>query len=295
MGRKWNPALYEDVCPIDCELADGPLPLAVIEVSAHFKEVHGLLYALIERNEVSDRVYRLTDEVIRLNSASYTAWDWRRRCFPIEELEFEMEFTADWIQSSPKNYQVWYHRRWLIDNHCRDNIESEQLFLSSILELDAKNYNCFSHRVFLFDLSTKLDCDLETLVSAEIAFTTTLIDKDIRNNSAWSYRRHAWKQGMSYDIVADEIRFTLDRISLAPHNESAWIYLRSLNGWQAFPNIFETASQFTSNRFAVQTLLELAIYHKQTAEIRRLLTLLETHVDPLRSNYWRFVAKSLSL
>jgi hypothetical protein len=58
--------------------------------------------------------------VIHANSASYTAWEWRWRCLAGapgcaggRSLAAEARWLADLAAASPKNYQLWNHRRRL--------------------------------------------------------------------------------------------------------------------------------------------------------------------------------------
>lgn len=58
------------------------------------------------------------EQVIHMNSASYTAWEWRWRCLDAagcapEALAAEARLLADLAAASPKNYQLWNHRRRL--------------------------------------------------------------------------------------------------------------------------------------------------------------------------------------
>ncbi len=57
-------------------------------------------------------------QVIHMNSASYTAWEWRWRCLEAlaggeAALAAEARFLAALAADSPKNYQLWNHRRRL--------------------------------------------------------------------------------------------------------------------------------------------------------------------------------------
>lgn len=55
-----------------------------------------------------------------------------------------MKYIQNVIEKNPKNYQVWHHRRvlveWLED-------PSQELFLTeAVLAQDAKNYHAWQHR-----------------------------------------------------------------------------------------------------------------------------------------------------
>lgn len=48
------------------------------------------------------------------------------------------------IGENPKNYQVWYHRRFLVN--ALDDGTAELPFTKAILTMDSKNYHAWSHR-----------------------------------------------------------------------------------------------------------------------------------------------------
>ena len=51
-------------------------------------------------------------QVIYVNSADYTAWAYRWQCLEqLGSLESEMPFIHEMASRSPKNYQLWNHRR----------------------------------------------------------------------------------------------------------------------------------------------------------------------------------------
>lgn len=60
------------------------------------------------------------------------------------DLGQELDYTEEIISRNPKSYQVWHHRRviveWLNDG-------SKELDLTErILDMDAKNYHAWQHR-----------------------------------------------------------------------------------------------------------------------------------------------------
>ena len=58
----------------------------------------------------------LTADVIEQNSANYTAWAYRRRCLVALQcsLTDELEFAERIAVDTPKNYQLWHHRRAIV-------------------------------------------------------------------------------------------------------------------------------------------------------------------------------------
>ncbi|CAN0389066.1 unnamed protein product, partial [Discosporangium mesarthrocarpum] len=84
----------------------------------------------------------------------------------------------------------------------------------------------------------------------ELAFTDTLINSDLRNNSAWNHRWFAVNHtdGTSWYRVTDEVvrketEYALAFAALAPSNESPWNYVRGFfkKGWSYsdFPKVKE--------------------------------------------------------
>eukprot|EP01084_Bolivina_argentea_P217941 369945_1 len=106
---------YQDLTPIFQD--DGPNPIVAIRYPKKFKEVHNYFRAVVHKNEISKRALKLSQKVIELNAANYTAWQFRRECiFKLKEDLFdELEFSKGIAEQSPKNYQLWWHRRIIIE------------------------------------------------------------------------------------------------------------------------------------------------------------------------------------
>ncbi|XP_026190666.1 uncharacterized protein LOC34618063 [Cyclospora cayetanensis] len=88
---------------------------------------------------------------IEANSGDYTSWYLRRRYFSLnpEALdEEELRYCREVCLASIKNYQAWFHRRWLLQRlppSCF-SIEEELDSLKEASSLDLKNYSCWAHR-----------------------------------------------------------------------------------------------------------------------------------------------------
>mmetsp|Transcript_4952 Transcript_4952/g.13425 ORF Transcript_4952/g.13425 Transcript_4952/m.13425 type:complete len:239 (-) Transcript_4952:580-1296(-) len=177
-----NEELWRDVTPLSTVLDEGPHPVVEIDTSPQFRRAHALLYALLSAGERSQRALDLTREVIHLNNANYTAWHYRRQILEGMEGEWdladELAFSEEWIFDSPKSYQVWQHRRWLVEKAADPSKELE--VCASVLNNDAKNYNAWSHRQWVVRTYG--------LWAAELAFAEAMLQEDFRNNSAWNHR-----------------------------------------------------------------------------------------------------------
>lgn len=98
---------WADVEPIPQD--DGPRPAVAIAYSRDFSHAMGLLRAALQRNELSHRSLRLTERVIAMNAANYTAWHFRRLCVQSlgASLDAELDWLDDMAELHAKNYQVW--------------------------------------------------------------------------------------------------------------------------------------------------------------------------------------------
>lgn len=79
----------------------------------------GYFRAILVKDELSERAYDLTKEVLRNNPGDYHAWQHRRRCIDAlgiptaKELEFLNSVGVD----LEKNFQIWHHRRCIMEIH----------------------------------------------------------------------------------------------------------------------------------------------------------------------------------
>jgi protein farnesyltransferase/geranylgeranyltransferase type-1 subunit alpha len=139
----------------------------------------------------------------------------------------------------------------------------EQDFLKEMFDLDSKNYHVWAYRQWLvrhFDL-----WDSEQ----EIQDVETLLNSDVRNNSAWNHRyflRFAPRTGLSAglagakvlgeppgrfevvdeDVIDAELDYAKGNILIAPENRSPWLYARGvlraagrpLSEWKDFAGRF---------------------------------------------------------
>lgn len=80
-----------------------------------------------------------------------------------------------------KTYQVWHHRRLLVQ---RTNDPAPELaFIANALQIDTKNYHTWSYRQWIL-----AHFNDDALWRDELAFVERMLDDDLRNNSAWHHR-----------------------------------------------------------------------------------------------------------
>ena len=181
-------------------------------------------YILISK-EISLRVFNLTTEIIKISPWTYEVWVLRRKCLSeIEEINIynEIEFMNNIIIYFPKVYQVWHHRRLLIDklNEC----SQEKKVMQKILNEDSKNFHCWSHRIWMIRRFDNIEGEFE--------FVEKMLENDIKNNSVWNYRfflvEYINKNNLSNSVIKNEIKYALDKIRICPLNESPFNYITGL-------------------------------------------------------------------
>ena len=123
------------------------------------------------------------------------------------------------ILTYPKVYQVWHHRRLVIDklNDC----SQEKKIMDKILYDDSKNFHCWSHRIWMIRRFNNIEGEFE--------FIDRMLDNDIKNNSVWNYRfflvEYINKNNININIIKDEIKYALIKIKICLLNESPYNYI----------------------------------------------------------------------
>ena len=220
--------------------------------------------------------------------------------------QFLLNVLEDWCYQSPKNYQVWYHRRWLVEKLLELAILSKEDLLSpelaaieDLIHLEPKHYNAWSHRLFLANTFNLLSS------SSELNFTKECINRDVRNNSAWSYRRHVLEfVPVGFDMN-QEFEYCIEMIKLAPSNESAWVYLMSLPNWLEneavvreceflFSSIQTTGTNSYHYKDLMSAILEIRLAASQLVQAYDLLLILEK-IDPIRASLYKLKRNRLEV
>jgi len=223
--------LFEDVERVPQD--DGPTPVVKIDYSDDFIEVMDFFRAMLLAKEISERSFLLSKKVIGLVSANYTAWQFRRECVKKlgKDIMAELAFSRKVALKTPKNYQVWYHRRVIFQWHTEAEAEksesiplehliaTEKEHIDEILNLDHKNYHAWSYRHWLLKTYSSWEGELD--------YVTKRLVEDIRNNSAWSHRFWVVEQteGWNATVIHREMNYAFKYIMICVGNESAWNYL----------------------------------------------------------------------
>ena len=197
-----------------------------IEYSEIHNKLMGIFRYILITKEISLRVFNLTTEIIKISPWTYEVWVIRRHCLSdIEEINIydEIEYLNMIILNYPKTYQVWHHRRLLIDklNEC----SQEKKILQKILDEDDKNFHCWSHRIWMIRRFNNAEGEFE--------FIDKMLEIDVKNNSVWNYRfflveyvnKNKKSKDLSDNIIKNEIKYAFNKIKYCLLNESPFSYI----------------------------------------------------------------------
>ncbi|CCM03299.1 uncharacterized protein FIBRA_05427 [Fibroporia radiculosa] len=223
---------WADVTPL--QQYQGVDPLAPINYSTEYQDATDYFRGIVKTGEISLRVLQLTEHIIRMNPGHYSAWQYRYRILlalqlPLEEeLRLMDQYAIDFL----KTYQVWHHRRLLLGAlRSVDAAAAELEFVARALDTDEKNYHTWSYRQWILAHFN----DEARLWAGERAWVEHMVERDVRNNSAWHHRFFiVWGSGMRVGdedrerTLKRELMYVKEKIALAPNNPSAWNYLRGI-------------------------------------------------------------------
>ena len=220
---KYHLDLWNDITPI--EQFTEKIDILLINYQKDYEQLMKYFRGIIEKKEISFRVYQLTSEIIDENATNYMAWHIRRLCIDqIKEIDLNTEL--NWLDKmmiiNQKNYQIWHHRKVLIDklNDC----SHEKNVLGKVFKSDSKNFHAWTHRIWMIRRFNNIENEFE--------FIENLLNDDIKNNSVWNYRffliNYINGNEIKDNIIYDEIKYSLKKIKECVINESAYCYLR---GW----------------------------------------------------------------
>jgi len=209
----------------------GPNPVINVAYSRNFEEVMDYFRAVLQMEppEYSERTLALTAKVLKYNSANFSAWQFRRDCLREmkESLDEELKWSRDYVFDSPKNYQVWFHLRtivrWIGEMEPEKKMEvlaKEKDHNREMLRTENKNYHAWAYRLWLVMTYEDWQDELE--------FVETHLKKDIRNNSAWSYRFNLIEHSVGWskqEIIIREMEFAVDNLSKCIDNDAGWNFL----------------------------------------------------------------------
>lgn len=286
------------------------------------KSAISYLRAVMAKKEYSPRCLRLTQHIISMNPAHYTVWLYRFSI--VQALQIPIPEEVEWLNevslNNLKNYQIWHHRRLVMDHYVptiedspdkvAELAKSEQKFLEQILAEDTKNYHVWSYRQYMVP-------KLGIFGDSEIAAADELIEEDVRNNSAWSHRffivfsdpKHSTPGSLPTqhdpkvpaEIIDREVQYAQAKILLAPQNQSPWNYLRGVlvKGERAVGSVEAFVDQFVQDLGVEETekvtsthglefLAEIYAEKGETEKADLALRRLGEKWDRIRLGYWQW-------
>ncbi|CBF75207.1 hypothetical protein AN3867.2 [Aspergillus nidulans FGSC A4] len=288
-----------DPIPLNDGSESGAMPLATIAYSEEYLEATSYLRAVMAANEMSDRALKLTEDIISMNPAHYTVWIYRAKIVfalnkdLLEELEWLNGVSLRYL----KNYQIWHHRQVIMSSreHFPSLPPKEMDFLMEMFAQDSKNYHVWTYRHWLVRHFELWDSP------RELADVNSLLNSDVRNNSAWNHH-----------LVDEELRYAQDQILRAPENRSPWSYARGilraasrpLSEWTEFAQKFvvdkrddqgQIVDVSVKSSHAVEWLADVYADAEENgrAEAVRMLNLLKDKYDPIRKNYWNYRIRTI--
>mmetsp|Transcript_1227 Transcript_1227/g.1331 ORF Transcript_1227/g.1331 Transcript_1227/m.1331 type:complete len:352 (-) Transcript_1227:1090-2145(-) len=244
--------------------------------------------------DYSKASFDLTSKLLSVNPDAQTLWNFRRLILKnkISELDDalnktgkrkqtksiideELELTAECIAKvNPKSYSAWYHRKWIVENFGRiENdsgvvsgheieLSSELALCDKFLALDERNFHCWNYRSFIAKEKALDRTD-------EIKFTTSLIERNFSNYSAWHKRTQVVNTDDLQDIRS-ELDLVWNAIFTEPADQTCWIY----HQWLVL-RIVKKESIFFSDPFPPLSKEAKAIISEQIQMCKDLLELEE--------------------
>lgn len=267
-----------------------------IKIKLHFtpelEQSFAILRHLFKIDELSERGMQLTKFIISTVKNHYAAWTYRKIyllklnssiCF-----ETDKSLSIELISIEPKGFQSWDHLKFCIDKLKDVNYEEMVSFLFQIYLLDTKNYHAWAFRVWWTERFG--------FYKNELVYISELLEKDLSNNSIWSYR-HFLATNLSLE-KRHEINFVKSIIlNNNFKNESAWFYFddiyESLGDFCEELEIFliELIKNKQKNRFVLKSLVFNELRKKKEDQkqdmVKNWLWELENTYDKERCVFWK--------
>ena len=291
---------FKDVEPIP-EFSD-KVEILQIQYSYEYRTIMDYFRGILTKNEISVRAYNLTTILLERNATNYTAWHLRRKCLDMcKELSLQEEI--EWLDSimvaNQKNYQIWYHRKILIE---KMNDPSREInILNKVFGEDSKNFHAWCHRIWVmrrFDI-----CE------GEFDYIEKMLTEDIKNNSVWNYRFflvNYEKIGKNpsdelvNEVINEEINYAIEKIKICPVNESAYSYLRGFlttfkKSYSEFPQIKKLILDISNKGSINHTLSMLVDIYEEEKEYGKASEIIDELIvlDYIRKKYWGWRKQNL--
>lgn len=227
--------------------------------------------------------------MLNLNPELYTIWNYRRdillnggfeRSERIKLIEFDLKMVMTFLRQYPKCYWVWNHRVWCLYELSESgdaNWKFELMMVEKLLDLDARNFHGWQYRRIIVENMEKEAGDTKKESSAqdpllaitykEYIYTTSKINKNISNFSAWHNRSKIlpklyklWQENKSlvaantypeltlgfsspYSILIQDLELIKTGMYMDADDTSIWLYLQWLLSDKLFLDDFKTTGE----------------------------------------------------
>lgn len=291
---------WKDVTPIP-QFSDNVQVLR-IQYPEEYDITLNYFRGILDKQELSERAYNLTTSVLSMNPTNYAAWHLRRKCLDnckSLSCQKELEWLDTLMVENQKNYQIWQHRKAIIDK--LNDPSHEKAILKAVFDEDSKNFHAWCHRIWVM---RRFD-----IIEHEMEFIEDMLADDIKNNSVWNYRfffinyekifKNASDKEIN-EIIKNEIQYAIDKIQLCPVNESAYSYLRGyLNKYNKkysdYPIIKETMLELMKKGSINHTLSMVVDIYEEEKNTAKAIEIIDELIilDYIRKKYWGWRKKQL--
>lgn len=106
-----------------------------------------LIRTKLDAAEYDDEMLAVTGELLAASPDIFTLWNVRRECLLRQQsadpetkaFRRDLEFTLVGLQSNPKSYCAWHHRRWCLETCAKPDWSHELDLCTKFLKLDERN------------------------------------------------------------------------------------------------------------------------------------------------------------
>ncbi|CAG8465807.1 2506_t:CDS:10, partial [Scutellospora calospora] len=216
--------------------------------ASKIKEYNGIVAACFEKKnkcEYDKEAFMLTTKILSQNPDFYTIWNFRRLILLNEissdsseeekqqKFYSELLFLQEVFRLNPKSYWIFNHRRWCLDTMPDPDWKSELDLVCKMLDMDARNFHGWGYRRYVISKLSCIDSDAINICRTEFDFTTTKINQNFSNYSAWHQRSkllpklvkdEQFDDQEKKNLVNREFELVKSAFYTDPDDQSAWLY-----------------------------------------------------------------------
>ncbi|CAG8587141.1 16044_t:CDS:10 [Acaulospora morrowiae] len=202
-------------------------------------------FAKKTNSEYDVEAFNITTKILSQNPDFYTIWNFRRTillntmlkdCSAEEkqqELSSELLFLQEVFRLNPKSYWIFNHRRWCLETMPTPDWQGELTLVGRILDMDSRNFHAWDYRRYVISKLSSTEAGDTEIRKNEFDFTTTKINQNFSNYSAWHQRSKLLPRLIKEKHLNDQERkkmidreFELVKSAFYtdPDDQSAWLY-----------------------------------------------------------------------